>query len=294
MRIKKHHSGNEYIRAGNVLVRNFTKDCISSIQLTHMFEKDDYALVLKNQELNKNHPKISNEAIRFNNLVIVSDGYDFDNRHLFLGKLPKDVGVLVINRALLRWKLLLPTTPVDQRRSVNAFVVNNPYKECMAYTPSQDNKYYPVCIASTRTNHEFLKKYLGDVYTYSPTPEERFGFDTKEKYYIDDYRNPICAAIGLAHQFGSKKIMLLCCDNSFKDKREFSIELMNGLYTYPQHLRSEDIIDANIYWLTHQEDKQIEVANYSSGSKYRNAIYISAEEEALDFFRSQEEGTQNV
>lgn len=294
MRIKKHTSGNEYIRADNVWVRNFTKECLSSLGLAHLFDKEDYSLILRNQELNKNYPKISNEKIIFKKMIIVSDGYDFDNRHLFLSKLPKDVAILAVNKALAKWKLMTPKTPVESRRTLNAFVANNPYKECFSCMPKKDAKYYPVCLASTRTNCEFLKKYAGDVYTYSPTPEETFGFDDKERYYVDDYRNPICAAINLAYRFKVEKLMLLCCDDSFKDKREFSVELPNGLHTYPQHMKSHEIIDANLYWLTHQEEKQVKVADYSSGAKYVNAVYISSEEDALSFFRDQEEGLPHV
>jgi hypothetical protein len=294
MRIKKHTSGNEYILADNVWVRNFTKDCLTSVSLSHLFDNEDYSLILKNQELNKNYPKISNEKIIFKKVVVISDGYDFDNRHLFLSKLPKDVAVLAVNKALAKWKLMIPGTPLESRRTINAFVMNNPYKECFGSMPKKESKYYPVCLASTRTNYEFLKKYPGEKYTYAPTPEVSFGFDTKERYYVDDYRNPICAAIDLAYHFKAEKVMLLCCDDSFKDKRESSVELPNGLYTYPQHLKTQKIIDAKIHWLTHQEDKITKVADYSSGAKYVNAVYISSEEDALSFFSDQEEGLPNV
>jgi hypothetical protein len=125
-------------------------------------------------------------------------------------------------------------------------------------------------------------------------PEVKFGVERKETYYIDDYRNPICAAIGFAHQFGAEKILLLCCDDSFKEKRDFSVELHNGLHTYPHHVRSQEIIDANLYWLTHQENKEVKVADWSSGGEYKNAEYISDEEGVIAFFKDQSEGTPNV
>lgn len=294
MRVKKHPSGNEYIRAGDVWVRNFTKDCITQVQITRMFDKADYALVLKNHELNKNHPKISNEAIYFENLVIVSDGHDFAARHLFLRKLPRGTGILAVNRAALKWGLLRPAVPAAERRTVNALVVNNPYRECAACAPAKDAKYYPACIASVRTNHEFLKRYGGDVYTYAPTPDETFGVGLAETYYVDDYRNPVCAAVGLAHRFGAKRVMLVCCDDSFPERRPSSVPLPNGLHAYPQHLKAQEIIDANLYWLTHQEGREVRAADYSSGAEYRNAAYIRSDEEALAFFGDQEEGARNV
>lgn len=293
MRIKTHPSGNEYIRAGDVWVRNFTKSNLAPLQVTHMFQPEDYARVLQNQEMNKNHPKISNETVIFKKVVIVSDGHKFDERHKLISKLPRDVAILAVNEAMRKWGLMHPKMEPAERRTINAYVCNNPYPQAMTFLPSKDNKYYPTCIASVRANFEFLKKYLGDVYTYMPTSEEKFGHEAKEEYYIDDYRNPICAAIGLAHHFGVQKLMLLCCDESFEEKRDFAVELKNGLWTYPQHLKSQEIIDANLYWLTHQEEKEVKVADYSSGADYTNAAYITTMEEALDFFQDQEEGTSD-
>ena len=275
-------------------MRNFAKENVSALQLSRMFELTDFAAALKNEELNKNFPKISNEVLRFRQVVIVSDGYDFEKKHQFVNKLAKDVCILAVNKALLKWKLVTPKIPAPERRTINAFILNNPYKECMSYMPTPDTKYFPTCIASTRTNHRFLKQYLGDVYTYTPASEERMGVESAEKYYIDDYRDPVCAAIGLAHQFRAEKVLLLCCDDSFEEDREYAVPLKNGLWTYPQLVRSQEIIDANLYWLTHQENRKVEVADYSSGPEYKNAAYISNEEEALAFLKNQEEGTPNV
>jgi len=87
-------------------------------------------------------------------------------------------------------------------------VINNPYKEAMNYMSPKNALYFPACIASTRTYHEFVKRYLGNLYLYEPTPETNFGTRKEgHRYFIDDYRNPICAAIGIAYQFGVKKLM---------------------------------------------------------------------------------------
>ena len=98
--------------------------------------------------------------------------------------------------------------------------------------------------------------------------------------FLDDYRNPICAAINLAFHFGVKRLMLMCCDESYSQERPSCVKLHNNLYTYPQHIISQKIIDANLYWLTHQKDKPVEVVNFSHGIEYVNAQYIN-EEKAL-------------
>ncbi|MEN6293391.1 MAG: hypothetical protein ABFD07_15430, partial [Methanobacterium sp.] len=216
-----------------------------------------------------------------------------EEKQKILAKLPKDVCILAVNRALNKWGLFNSKTPVEFRRTINAFVVNNPYKDAITYLPPNDSKYFPTCVASTRTNYDFLKRYSGDVYCYQPTLEEKFGLKSSEKYCIDDYRNPICAAIGLAYQMGVQKLMLFCCDDSFKENRHNSVQLPNGLYSYKPLLRSYEIIDANLYWLTHQEDVKVEVANYSSGLEYANAAYIKNEKDVISFFADFLEGATN-
>ena len=281
MRIKKHPSGNEYILASGLWVRNFVKPCTRYLSVNDMFSREDMSLVLKNSELNKNRPKIASESIFFRAMVIVSDGYRFPEKHLWLGGIPKDVGILAVNSAARRWKLVSPDVPPERRRTINAYVVNNPYPECLAYLP--ENKYYPTCIASARTNSDFVGRYPGDVYLYSPTPEEGFGYEVKERYCIDDYRNPVCAAVGLAYNFGARKVLLLCCDDSFAECREGSVALPNGLHTYPQQIMSQETLDANLYWLTSQQDREVAVANCSEGIKLKNALYIQSEKEVGEF-----------
>ena len=78
--------------------------------------------------------------------------------------------------------------------------------------------------------------------------------------------------------------MLFCCDDSFKNERPASEKLLNELWTYPQHIKSHDVIDANLYWLTHQENIDIKVSDHSCGPEYVNAEYISSTEAMNAFF----------
>jgi hypothetical protein len=287
MRIKKHPSGNEYTICDGIWIRNFTKNSHTPLQLSPMFAKEDYDIVLRNEEMNRNYPKISDEKLICNKVVIVSDGYDFENRHKFLQKLDKSVTILAVNRVLPKWTLY---SNGPDRRAINAVVINNPYQEAFLSMPGNIT-YFPACIASMRTNYEFLKKYRGDVYTYCSTPDQTFGVTRKESYFIDDYRNPICAALALAYRFYAKKIMFVCCDDAFKERRDTSVLLENGLYVYPQQLKSYSIIDANLGWIMREKDNDVIVADYSSGPKYKNATYISSEDEALNFFKEETNST---
>lgn len=271
MRIKKHPTGNEYIKVDNIWVRNFTKNYLTPLQITHLFDRKDYHIILENEKLNTNFPKISNEKIIFRKIVIVSDGYQFSEKQNLLNDLPKDVGIFAVNGSLKKWNL---------KKSINGYIINNPYSEALKYLPQKN--YYPVCIASTRTNHVFTKKYPGDVYTYLPTTELLFGSQDKEQYSIDDYRNSICAAIGLSFHFGVEKLLLFCCDDSFENKQNDSILLNNSLYTHPEQLLVNKLINANLYWLKIFKDRKIEIANYSCGENIENTKTI---DNVLDFFK---------
>lgn len=262
-------------------MRNFAFDSNTPFCESRLYDQEDYSMIIKNEQVNSERPKIADELLMFEKVLIVSDGYNFSHRHQLIEKIPKDVCVLAVNGALKDWKL-------TGKRSINAYVVNNPYQECMRFMPKPKG-YYPVCVSSVRTNSAFTKAYKNDVYVYCPTPEKSFGLEYSEKYFIDDYRNPVCAAIGLAYQFGVEKLMLMCCDESFKDKRDYAVQLKNGLWTYPQHIRSSEIIDANLYWLTHQKEKEVTVVDFSDGGDYFNASYISEEKDAISFFANGEE-----
>ena len=276
-------------------MRNFTNGIVP-LSLNYMFSKDDYQEVFSNIAKNITYSKISDEAISFDKIVIVSDGFNFKEIHHIIRDFSEDVAVLAVNGALRYWELMSADT--SNNKSINGYVVNNPYTECLRYLPKSHMQYYPTCLSSSKTNYEFLNKYQGDVYVYEPSPEDNFGTGKKRKsaYYIDDYRNPVCAAIGLAYQFGVNKLMLLCCDDSFKNERDYAVQLENGLWSYPQHIRCQEITDANLYWLTHQEDVEVNVADYSSGPKCLNALYIKEKEEARRFFEDvlkEEEGVRN-
>lgn len=279
MLIKPHSSKNEYIRAGDVWVRNFTKSGVEPVSAGNLFPKSDQGVVVANEIKNKQYSWIYNEKPILSDIVIVSDGYQFEQLHEGLHELPDYVGIFAVNHALRKWKLV-------RKRSINAYIVNNPYPECLSFLPK--NSYYPVCISSLRTYHPFLEKYQGQIYVYEPTIDRTFGRSGLVPYRIDDYRNPICAAIGLAFQFGVRRLMLMCCDDSFESKRDAAVQLDNGLWTYEQHLRSHDIIDANLYWLTHQEDVEVKVVNWSSGPELINAQYISSVQEAREFFKDED------
>lgn len=285
MRIKKVKK-NEYILAHDIWVRNFTKTNISSFSINNLCSHDQ-ELLIENELKNITEVEaysIDEEKFNFPFVVLMSDGFEFKEKQNLLSSLPKDIVIFSVNRSLAKWKLMSNNIRPDLRRSINFYIVNNPYADCMSYLPKENN-YYPSCIFSTRTYPEFAKKYYGNKYLYYPTPERSYGGNIDEgvRYYVDDYRNPICAGIVLASKMKVRRLLLFCCDDSFKDERPGAEKLDNGLWQYPQHNISHDIIDANLYWLSHQQDYPVKIGNFSSGKDYVNAPYIKADK-IMEFF----------
>jgi len=278
MRIKSvKKSKNEYISAGGVWVRNFAKIDAHYVLEDNMLYTEDVDQVLHNERSNHtlNLGMISDERFFFSKVVIVSDGYDFAKKVECLRQLPdKDICVIAVNKALKKW----PLVGVENPRSINFYVVNNPYNDAKFYLPQ---RYFPACLASTRTNYDFLSNYPGLRYLYEPTPERGFGYKKQQVYFVDDYRNPISAAMSLSYRFGAKKVMLLSCDDSFDQEKPGAVRLDNGLWTYPQHLRSQEILDAQAYWL---KQAGIQIADYSAGAEYKNAAYIKDDGGVKEFF----------
>lgn len=268
MRIKKKYK-NEYVLSSlenKVWIRNFTLNA-PFIDINHLFDAD-FKTILINEIYNdtSNAERIDVGDFNFPQCAIISDGYKFEEKQEILSKLPKNVIILGVNNALKKWTV---------KRQMNFFVINNPYKEALTQLPIK-HSYFPRCISSIRTYHKFVQQYKGHIYNYTPVPQENYEHNRKDAIYkIDDYRNPICASIGLAYRFKVKNLLLFCCDESFENSRPGAEQLENGLWQYPQNKIAHDIVDANLYWL---KESGIKIANHSSGYNFNNAPYISKEE----------------
>jgi len=284
MRIKKVNK-NEYIRAENIWVRNFTKTNVKAVSINSLCASDR-ELLIQNEMVNTNSSEaysIGEEKFDFPFVALVSDGYGFDIKQEMLSHFPQDVAIFAVNRALAKWELIGDNIRPDLRRSINFYIANNPYADCMSCLPAKN--YYPTCILSTRINTQFPSKYYGNKFFYHPTPEASYGgkTDNSVSYYIDDYRNSMCAAIGLAHQMNVRRLLLFCCDDSFENERPGAEQLENGLWQYPQQNTSHQIIDANLHWLGNQKDYPVKIGNFSAGKSYVNAPYIQADK-IMEFF----------
>ena len=288
MRIKKHINKNDYLLTENGLwIRNFTKPFGSPVDINILSSPLDHELFLNNElnNLRKRYMEVHTQDLSYSNIIIVSDGHDFNIKHKILAHIPTNVVIIAVNGSLAKWELIGKKSDPRMQRHISCYVTNNPYQECLRYLPSE---YFPQCIASSRTHPSFLDSYRGPKALYIPAPSEQYaGPMNNPRYFVDDYRNSVCAAIGLSYRFKVRKLALLCCDASFKDKRPASISLDNGLQCYQQQIASQQIVDGNLYWLKSQG---IEVYDCSSGIRYNNATYIS-EKELIDLFREDKETT---
>jgi len=278
MRIKKHPNQNDYVLTKNNLwVRNFTKDQVPYVNINRTIKEQDHFLYLKNEYYCEQErlPWIDAEKIYYERVIIISDGFNFKEKQKLLAKIPNNIALLGTNGALNKWQI--------PQRSLTYYVVNNPYEDCMAYLPRK-NFNLPKCITSTRTNAKFLSHYRGLKYRYIPVNEEVYsGLSYKEtEYRIDDYRNPICAALNLAYQFGAEKILLFCCDSVFNEDRPGAILLKNKKWMYPQQTTVNYLLDGMAYWLKNKAYGKVLVKDCSSGPEYENIEYID-EDNLLSF-----------
>jgi hypothetical protein len=276
MRIKKHENGNEYLLTeSGVWVRNFTLE-VAPIDINNVTNRDDYGSIAENEIKNNNleMSEIDTDKIHHNSAIIVSDGFDFVSKQHLLSKIPDNVIVIATNRSLAKWKV---------NRKIDYFLVNNPYSECMLQMPK--HRYFPPCVASSRTYHEFLKEYdkkEGAIYKYSSVREKGFSpSNNKELCVIDDYRNPVCAALGLVYKLGVSKVMLFCCDNAFAEERPGAEQLPNGKWIYPAQRIGHSIIDGMLYW--YSKIPKSKFCDHSSGPEYKYAHYIT-EEDISNFY----------
>lgn len=274
MRIKK-HKRNEFVLAQDVWVRNpYVKS--EPIDINDM-SRDDISLLMQNEIENMKSRSIDSDDLlshAIKNAIICSDGYEWKERQKILASIPsKKAHVIGINGSLNKWNMVGDLS--EKKRIMFAYLTNNPYRECISYLPKK-HRYFPPLIASTRTNPEFISKYLERPRFYIPTKDLNYsGIPRDGCFFLDDYRNPLCAAISYCVRMGVSRIVLLCCDEAFTEDRPGSERMKNGFYQYPQQIKSQKIVDAQFYWM---KSKGVKIADCSSGIEYENAAYINPED----------------
>jgi hypothetical protein len=277
MRVKKADKNKYILSKDKVWVR----DLCSKTQGDDMNNLcySENKLWIENEFSNVKRTKLELPETKYENLIVCSDGLHWKEKQKIIGLLPNSlVKIIGTNGSLAKWDMVGDKAEI--KRVMTYYVANNPYPECMGYLPKKHN-YYPNIVSSTRTYPGFLEKYGRQIYFYKPSNDRNYsGHPNLVNLTLDDYRNPICAAISLSWKLGVKKLLLFCCDESFVDHRDGAVRMDNGFYQYPQQIMSQNIVDKQLYWL---KQNGVEIFDHSSGIKYENAEYIH-EDDILSFF----------
>lgn len=237
--VKKHQNRNEYINVENYWIRNFNNYGVKEVDINFLYDEYETKYVLDNEIQNTklNIPMISKDMFNFTNMIIVSDGYNF-SRHEEIKNVNSNTAILVVNHAMRFWKS-------------NVFpkfmLVNNTSEVCMSYMPIGP---MPQLICSRRTYTNFLKNYKNIAYMYDPVPDQFYQSVTSKdsQIHIDEYRNPICAAITLANYWNVRNIFLAFCGSAYSENRPGTKQTEEGVFQYPQQILADKLVDANLFW----------------------------------------------
>lgn len=243
MRIKKLPNKQVSFKLENLWVAD-PLSCKKPLDLNKI-EHYDKKIFIDNEILNSNYNFLycDNKDFNLDKVIIISDGMEFDQYHKELYKINKKTKIIAVNKSLRKWKLVGDSCENEKKRAIDYYFVNNPYEECSFFMPTE-HKYFPNCIASSRTNNKFVKNYLGDLMLYSPSKNFEFsGLKRTSNYTIQDYRNPILGALDFCLKNGAKQISLLCCDDSKKENLAGMEEINKEIYSYPHHKKISEIID---------------------------------------------------
>ena len=233
-------SRNEYIGVEEYWIRNFGKPSVSPIDINNLYDdKEIYILIdneLKNSKINM--PNLLEENFSFDNVLIINDGFGFDKHADLLSDLTDDWCVICIRNAARYWQAV---------KFPDFLLVQNPFNTCLSQMPDRQ---FPKLIVSRRTNTRFVVGYRNVKYVYDAVCDRKYQspYAKASKTYIDEYRNPICAAIGCAFNFNAKNIFLAYCSDAYKETRPGSIEISENLFCYPQQVLANKIVNANLFW----------------------------------------------
>lgn len=271
--IKNHKNGNQYIYVEkNIWVRNFTLPYARPIDINKLYKDDEIKFFIENDNKNigSNIPKFEPRDLSQKNVIIVSDGFGFSNIENILEKININKKFIILtNNSLKKWN--------NTKVLPDLFVENNPFQECLN---NISNKFYPNCLLSTRVYNKFIDYYkYKNINFYNPTPLENYNPSVKndDSKHLDDYRNPICAAINYCYYCNAKNIFLLYCSEAFEKERPSTILHNNELhYQYQQNKLSESIIDSMIFWLK-KKNNNLNIFHHGLEKTFNFATYINKE-----------------
>ena len=267
--VKNLNQGNQYLNVEkNTWVRDFTLNHVLPIDINNLIQEEEIKTFISNELINNTlkFPKFETKDLSNKNVFIVSDGFGFDDINDILQNINiKNKFIILTNNSLKKWNNfnVLP----------DLFVENNPYKNALN---NINSKIFPNCLLSNRIYPEFVKMYkYKNINFYNPTPSSKFNSTSENEIsnYLDDYRNPICAAINYCFLCNVENIHLLYCSEGMVKEKSASLLHNDGIhYQYYQNKLSDKIINGMIFWYRknkknsnifyHGLDKSIKFGSY--------------------------------
>jgi hypothetical protein len=237
--LKEGINRNVYLKKDSFWIRN--PNGIGSIpqDINNMYSEIEIRKNIENEIYNSklNIPNIETETFEWENVIIVSNGYGFKNDHAdLLDGFPNSRKSIVIsvNNTPRFW---------ESKRLPNYYITNN-------LNDFSNFKFLPILIAGKRSDPVSIVKYKNMKYFYSHTPSNNFKSpsDTNSLLYIDDYRNPICAAISCCNHYKVKNLILAFCSEGYENKKDGMEYISDNVYMYPQQKLANSIINGMLFW----------------------------------------------
>ena len=278
--LRNHSSGNQYLLTSDnkIWVRNFGINHAAPLDLNNLYAEHEIETIITNEIINSYHKNATYEPEELfdKNVFIISDGFNFENTLKIINSIEiENPYIILTNNALKLWNV--------DKYLPSLFVVNNPYKDCIA---NINKRIFPRLLASTKTMPEFFKyyNYKAGIYVYHSPPQKNYQAPIKNDYskYIDDYRNPICAALINCFYGNAKKIYLMSCSEGYKEPRN-GTSLVNEIYQYPQQKLADQIIDLNIFWYL-KNKPETSIKYYGINKSFKFSKYISEEDFREEFY----------
>lgn len=269
-RIKVASDKSRYLLSGEKWVRDFTKSAGKDIN--KLYDRDSIRKSIENETVIRgmNLPLIDRENYFHSDVVIVSDGFDVESCKDLINFLGKNKTVIIGVNGVMSCSLQIRPS---------FYLINEIDSDAMSYFPARMS-ILPPLIASVRSHPEFVSRYKARraaVYNYVPTGSDQFSSKLFScSYTVDDYRNPICAALNLAFRWGANRILLLAPHDLFKENREGTKKINSGLYIYPQQMTAHNFVDGCLHWL--KEYNGCESFAVTSGPEFTNAKNVSSAE----------------
>jgi len=240
--LRQHKNKNDYFFTDDkIWIRDFSKVNAKPIDINNFYSESEIKMLLINETKNQEIQTFdfTSEIKTNKKVLIISDGLGFKDAASWIDTIPSDVKIITNYGACRFW---------NSKRLPNYMVITNPFDDALLYLPE---KIFPILIASSRANTNFIKRYANTIIKYYPTPDENYESPASHNnpVHIDEYRNSLAASISIAFKMGCEKLCIAYPINAYEKQRPATEKIENtDLFFYPQQRIARNIIDANIFW----------------------------------------------